>query len=371
MRLLNSRTFEFRTFYQDAPPYAILSHRWGKEGEELTFQDLQVGTGVEKQGYAKMLACCARAVKDGYDYVWMDTCCIDKTNNVELQSAINSMFSWYKKSEVCYALLSDCDADNYLHDVAHSEYFTRGWTLQELIAPRELVFFDRNWFPLGSKTILKDLISNITAISPEVLTGQDLESSSVAQRMSWASLRKTTRPEDIAYCLTGLFGVTMPMMYGEGMEQAFVRLQEAILAVSDDQSLFAWKLEEGTGSYGLLAPAPDAFRQSGSFVPMRDLARGTQTTYGMTNLGLRIKLPIAHSTQGDRHILALYCKSLNTDRQIGLHLAPLPDGRFVRSEPYRLVSGYTPLGCWKGYEPFSKESIYIARQFHSPGPPPS
>jgi hypothetical protein len=107
MRLLASRTLQFEVFYGDAPPYAILSHTWGSEGDEATFPDLRDASETEKLGYIKIKACCARAVEDGLEYVWIDTRCIDKTNSVELQEAINSMFSWYKRSAICYAYLSD------------------------------------------------------------------------------------------------------------------------------------------------------------------------------------------------------------------------------------------------------------------------
>jgi hypothetical protein len=204
MRLLHAtaQPLRFETFYGDTPPYAILSHTWGKEDEEATFQDLKDGTGTDKPGYRKIIACCYQAVRDSIDYVWIDTCCIDKTNSVELQEAINSMFNWYKKSTICYAYLSDYDKpgtsgfDEQLF--RNSKWFTRGWTLQELIAPTKMVFYDRRWVDIGSRTDLGNLISSITRISLKVLGGGDLELSSVAQRMSWASMRKTTCAEDIA-----------------------------------------------------------------------------------------------------------------------------------------------------------------------------
>ena len=205
MRLLHAtaQPLRFETFYGDAPPYAILSHTWGREDEEATFQDLKDGTGMDKPGYRKITACCYQAFRDGIDYVWIDSCCIDKTNSVELQEAINSMFNWYKKSTICYAYLSDYDkpAGTYGFDeqlFRDSKWFTRGWTLQELIAPTKVVFYDRRWVDIGSRIDLGNLISSITRISTKILGGEDLELSSVAQRMSWASMRQTTRAEDIA-----------------------------------------------------------------------------------------------------------------------------------------------------------------------------
>ena len=217
MRLLSlsSSKPRFETFYDDTPPYAILSHTWGEEEEEVTYQDLRNGTGGHKQGYEKIKECCDRAANEGLEYVWIDACCIDKTNSVELQEAINSMFRWYKRSAICYVYLSDydgrpryfgyprrpCSNERTRLDVElfkASKWFTRGWTLQELIASPKTVFYSQDWGDIGDKTDLGDLISSITRISPEVLAGQDLELSSVAQRMSWASTRKTTRAEDIA-----------------------------------------------------------------------------------------------------------------------------------------------------------------------------
>jgi hypothetical protein len=176
MRLLNatSQPPQFEVFYGDQPPYAILSHTWGNTDEEATFQDLRDGTGIDKPGLRKIRACCDQAVRDGLRYVWIDTCCIDKTNSVELQEAINSMFTWYKDSAVCYAYLSDYgDPDRSAFDVEEfkaSKWFTRGWTLQELIAPSKVVFYGRDWKSLGDRTELCDPISTSTRINREVLS---------------------------------------------------------------------------------------------------------------------------------------------------------------------------------------------------------
>jgi hypothetical protein len=200
MRLLNVITIGFEVFYGDPPPYAILSHTWGRAHEEATFQDLRDRTGTNKPGYLKIRACCDQAGRDGLGYVWIDTCCIDKTNSVELQEAINSMFNWYRKSTICYAYLADYDGPGGFvgETFKASKWFTRGWTLQELIAPTRVVFYNRRWVNIGTRVDLGSLISSITRISARVLGGEDLELSSVAQRMSWSSMRKTTRPEDMA-----------------------------------------------------------------------------------------------------------------------------------------------------------------------------
>jgi hypothetical protein len=177
----------------------------------------------------------------------LSRCCIDKTSSAELSEAINSMFRWYEKAETCYAYLSDVPDGAGLVPAqvrarfAASRWFTRGWTLQELIAPRYVLFFSRHWKYFGTKESLCDQISAITGIDTDTLLGAGLEHVSVARKMSWASCRNTTRIEDSAYCLLGLFDVNMPLLYGEG-QKAFQRLQEEILRSSHDYSLFAWGL---------------------------------------------------------------------------------------------------------------------------------
>jgi Heterokaryon incompatibility protein (HET) len=210
MRLLHSETLELKNFYDEIPEYAILSHTWLKEEEEPTCQDIMGKTGTDKPGYIKIKNFCAQAAKD-YEYVWVDTCCIDKTNNVELQEAINSMFKWYRGSEMCFAYLSDYDgppigkqSEAQEKEFRESKWFTRGWTLQELIAPPQVKFYNFRWEYIGIKAPGKaencKLLSEITHIDVQVLSGEKdpLKHSSIAQRMSWASNRKTTRPEDIA-----------------------------------------------------------------------------------------------------------------------------------------------------------------------------
>lgn len=197
----------------------------------------------------------------GYEYVWIDTCCIDKTSSAELSEAINSMFAWYQEAKVCYAYLFDVPD----RPLKASRWFTRGWTLQELIAPREVIFYDGNWRNLGDRTSLGPRISQCTRIPESILSGEkDLDTFSTAQRMSWAAERQTTRVEDRAYCLMGLFGVNMPLIYGE-REAAFIRLQEEILRISEDHSLFAWKSSDTRA--GLLATSPAAFIDSHDIVP--------------------------------------------------------------------------------------------------------
>jgi hypothetical protein len=200
MRLLNCHTFKLYEFYANPPKYAILSHTWGLD--EVLLQDINKGTATGKAGYKKIEGCCAQAAEDGLDYVWVDTCCIDKTNSAELQEAINSMFAWYKLSEICYAYLSDFsktrNKSEFGRNLQASRWFTRGWTLQELIAPSNLVFYDCHWQSIGSKRQLMSSISQITRVNKKVLDGEDFTSTSIAQRMAWVSARETTRSEDMA-----------------------------------------------------------------------------------------------------------------------------------------------------------------------------
>ncbi|OAG06035.1 HET-domain-containing protein, partial [Paraphaeosphaeria sporulosa] len=266
MRLLSTKSLQLEQFNDEErlPPYAILSHTWGEE--EVTLDDLLREHVQTMIGYRKIEQTCRIAAQDGFGYVWIDTCCIDKSSSAELSEAINSMFRWYALSQKCYAYLEDLvwhegqssgvGSHQYgnAHSLQRSRWFTRGWTLQELIAPSEVYFYDKYWTLTGTRTALADILAKITSVDLEVLVNLDLYISrtqhlkvflrerSVAQRMSWASKRKTTRPEDLAYCLLGIFDIHMPLLYGEGIEKAFRRLQMEILRYSTDQSILAWKL---------------------------------------------------------------------------------------------------------------------------------
>ncbi|KAK4113427.1 HET-domain-containing protein [Canariomyces notabilis] len=266
MRLINVTTTRFEEFPEyGMPRYAILSHTWGRDIEDLTFGELK--------------GCCEQAKRDGFGYVWIDTCCIDKTNLVELSEAINSMFRWYQHAAVCYAYLSDVhDGEDPRAEGSSfrtSRWFSRGWTLQELLAPKRLVFFSTDWHRLGTKVQLRTVVEQITGIPERFLRGSsDISSASVAPRMSWAAQRQTGRPEDIAYCLLGIFGIAMPMIYGEGRDRAFMRLQEHIMRTTSDHSILAWGLggptsgsEQAQPGGGILANSPSDFAHSGHIVP--------------------------------------------------------------------------------------------------------
>ena len=226
--------------YNEIPQYAILSHTWReREEEEVTFKDLIDGTGKEKAGYDKIRFCGEQAERDGLRYFWVDTCSIDKSNSVELQEAINSMFRWYQHAAKCYVYLSDvsaskrkaCDQSSeftWESTFRGSRWFTRGWTLQELLAPGSVEFFSREGKLLGNKRTLERQIHEITGISLLALQGTPLSTFGVNERLSWAENRQTTRSEDEAYSLLGIFDIHMPLIYGEGRDNAFKRLREEI-----------------------------------------------------------------------------------------------------------------------------------------------
>ncbi|TGO09844.1 hypothetical protein BTUL_0153g00300 [Botrytis tulipae] len=244
MRLLeNNDDGEVRltkNFVVDIPRYAILSHTWGTDEEEVTFRDMIEGIGKSKAGYKKIRFCGEQAERDGIQYFWVDTCCIDKSNNSELTEAINSMFRWYSDAAKCYVYLSDVsssttsDNDHNSHQSSwepafrRSKWFTRGWTLQELIAPVSVDFFSKEWEKLGDKTSLKQYIHEITGISVKALERVSLSDFTVDERFSWAEKRMTTRIEDKAYSLLGIFEIYMTLIYGEGRENALRRLRQKI-----------------------------------------------------------------------------------------------------------------------------------------------
>ncbi len=296
---------------------------------------------------------------DGVRYIWIDTCCIDKSSSAELSEAINSMYRWYEESVVCYAYLEDVEEgfddayenpnedtnnDSIVNDndplisdndsiksidgnvkktIGKSRWFTRGWTLQELIAPRRIFFFGKDWLFLGEKyrrsshpkrSLLK-LLSSITTIPEAVLANPSQRTScSVAKKMSWAARRKTTREEDMAYSLLGIFEVNMPLLYGEGT-RAFRRLQEEIIKETDDQSLFAWGFKQRNHSPylfdelvfdpELLAPNPSVFAMSAKIVPFPSAPN--RQPYTMTNKGLRIDLRLLEKGRGYAPVALLDC----------------------------------------------------------------
>ena len=242
MRLLhfnNDGEYSLTQFFDNIPPYAILSHTWGPE--EVTFKDMKKGNGISKAGFDKIRFCGEQAKRDGWQYFWVDTCCIDKSNAVELQEAINSMFRWYQNAVKCYVYLSDVSTKKRKASDSFTEYtwepafrsskwFTRGWTLQELLAPGSTLirFFSREGDYLGDKRTLERQINEITGIAVSALRGTPLSQFDIEARLSWAEDRQTTREEDKAYSLFGIFDIQIPLLYGEGGKKALKRLREEI-----------------------------------------------------------------------------------------------------------------------------------------------
>ena len=219
------------------PPYAILSYTWGFDNDEVVFKDLVRGKGKTKKGYRKLTFCGKQATNDGLRLFWVDSCCINKDSSAELSEAINSMFRWYHEAVKCYVYLSDVSTIGCAGGSVtfrESRWFTRGRTLQELLAPKCVEFFSAEGSLLGSKSSRVQEIANITGISTEALLGRAMSHYSVEQRMAWASRRETTREEDIAYSLFGMFDVHMPLIYGEGKEKALRRLRKEIREVSGE-----------------------------------------------------------------------------------------------------------------------------------------
>ncbi|THU96090.1 HET-domain-containing protein, partial [Dendrothele bispora CBS 962.96] len=238
MYLLHTTDLTLKGFYGEIPRYAILSHTWDRE--EATFQDVENRRKDGLENWKKVKGACARARRYGWDWIWIDSCCIDKSSSAELSENINSMYRLYANAIVCYVYLSDDPKYSRSH-FQYSKWFTRGWTLQELIAPTASVFFlDRSWKEIGTRYSLRNIISAVTSVPVKLLEDGDLTKYSIAQKMSWAAFRKTTRREDRAYSLMGLFDICMPPIYGEGGDKAFMRLQQEIIKTSDDHSIFAW-----------------------------------------------------------------------------------------------------------------------------------
>jgi hypothetical protein len=321
MWLLETSTLELRDFVgASIPPYAVLSHTWGDN--EVTLKDMRKyrEAAKNKAGYTKVQKCCEKARQDGHQYVWIDTCCIDKRSSAELSEAINSMWKWYQKSEVCYAYLADVTIAEFVpsegeNDVlSKSRWFTRGWTLQELIAPLTVEFLGQDWSVIGVKApsaVLAKLpptlgegndvfllhIAKITGIAENVIlykeTSRDLRKVPIAQKMAWAARRQTAREEDLAYSLMGLFDVNMPILYGEGLKKAFRRLQLEIIQMNCvDQSIFLWRSNRPIS--GLLADPPKDFIDSS----WECFKWQKVQPYSMTNLGLLITLPVVTTRAG-------------------------------------------------------------------------
>lgn len=321
MRLIDTSTLLLSEFFGDQiPKYAILSHTW--ENEEVSFQEWrkQRTSMRSKTGYAKIREACHVAEALGHRWLWADTVCIDKTSSADLSEAINSMCAWYSGSVECLVYLVDVTAESRKKNskqswvITNSRWFTRGWTLQELLAPPRVTFYDSKWKRLGTKKKYASDIELTTRIRAEdLLTPFQIHTClrSVAQRMSWMAGRRTTRVEDMAYCMLGIFDINMPLLYGEG-GKAFIRLQHEILRKDNDHTIFAWPSPSGA-TRSFLAPSPAAFAGMGNVVVkeyqkqvdgLYSLASGwtprlgLTVPYSVTNLGLSIRLPLRRTATG-------------------------------------------------------------------------
>ena len=369
MRLINTVSLTLEEFFETKiPKYAILSHTWA-EGE-ISYKDFVKKRNLDAAGWTKIRNCCKFAHNRGHNYVWIDTCCIDKRSSAELSEAINSMFHWYRQAQECYAYLSDVSYSNGFeyeeengsedeseveneekgevkneydgriqldgelkdphepeliiinrekhHQLPEhverafcvSKWFTRGWTLQELLAPDHVYFIDQSWAKvLGDKISIFVLIAKITRIDEHVLLDyfrpEPIRSLgySVAKRMSWASHRVCTRGEDVAYSLMGIFKVSMPLLYGEGKAAAFRRLQLEIIKNSTDESIFAWIRHEDSPALsgwmecgGILARSPYDFRFSANIEPLSPKQWATRQPYYQTNRGLAFQTVLGKLT---------------------------------------------------------------------------
>lgn len=334
MRLINVQNLTFvEVSVSDMKDhYAILSHTW--DVEEVSFTELSSFRHVPevrlKRGFAKIEGACRQAEKDRLDFLWVDTCCIDKSSSAELSEAINSMYQYYRNATVCYVYLADVAGGHYTafsrletvtttkeyleytHQALEgSRWFTRGWTLQELIAPKWVEFYDSSWASIGSKSQLAQELARITSIDQVVLENpESVASFALAKRMSWMAYRRTTRSEDMAYALLGLFDVFMPLLYGEG-SRAFERLQREIMRMTTDQSLLAWEpyLPEHTDL--LLAPHPFCFRNAKTIDTIANPA--SDDAFDMSNRGLTISLPVRDFNS--HFVAALNCRIVDSGSQ--------------------------------------------------------
>ncbi|KAH9846787.1 hypothetical protein C2E23DRAFT_890579 [Lenzites betulinus] len=389
MYLLNTATLELHRFDKGTkvPPYAILSHVWGPD--EQTFRETplvkdshgrrgvlqRASDRAFRRPSKKVRHACARALTDGYRWLWTDTTCIDAANSAELSEAINSFFELYAHAAMCYAYLADvpprADAHAPRSAFRASRWFRRVWTLQELIAPASVIFLAADWTPLGAKWRLAPLIEAITGIDRLVLTHKrPLEQVSVACRMSWAARRESRREEDRAYSLMGIFGVCMPTIYGERGRSAFIRLQEEIIKRSDDQSIFAWGAalhDYGAGTFvshvrdhdyepqadleTLFASSPSDFTDCADVSPIPlaefaqrlDLVKENVPVYTATAAGVRTTLPVVPvgqtSTAFDAAMLGLLSCVDGHGRLVALFLRTHP-----RTSHKLFVGGYVSRG---------------------------
>lgn len=407
MRLLNTKTLKFQEFFDwKIPEYAILSHCWGDDEVSYekflaTAENDRVGTGWEK-----ILKFCEIAGTDGiqfkhyrlghglhtFDWVWIDTCCIDKRSSAELSEAINSMYNWYGLAKVCLVFLPDVHevseqdletmADLQQNEVyatysadqmRSSRWFTRGWTLQELVAPQKVAFYNTAYQILGwkhHKTMLRTLNETTRIDQSILLDPYEARHVAIAVRFSWASMRQTSRAEDMSYCLLGLCEVNLPLLYGEGGGRAFQRLQLEIISKSSDDSIFAFDTNSPHGAY-FLANSPAKFANCGDLRASDSWKRNTGRLYTRTQRGIEFDTRIPRGIRlgrGYHHILVRLLDSLDSEPStmyLVLACSKGIDGNFKDFEWIRkgVFEWHRTLGTeadlWKrtfGWESYSRAS---------------
>ncbi|RYO79759.1 hypothetical protein DL764_009986 [Monosporascus ibericus] len=388
MYLIDTDTFKlkfFSTHTEQKDAYAILSHTW--EDEEVTFEQFKDEESAKKRkGWAKIASTVQMARRNGLKYAWVDTCCIDKSSSAELSEAINSMYQYYEDAKVCYIYLSDLPNVRSMKgpEIAKSRsasfvkcrWFTRGWTLQELVASRVVEFYDSGWNHYGTNESLEDAISSATNIPSDVLKKKTpLQSVPVACRMSWAANRTTTKIEDRAYSMLGIFNINMALLYGEG-DKAFIRLQEEICRQTADLSLFAWKAERlrwggliipgekapaspylGQALHGILASSPSQFAHAGSYSPFNSGSARYSGEYALTNRGLRFDaVTLKCDRESGRYLMSLEChdRDSNTATPLAIRLMKIGSA-YVRSHADALFDW--PVGA----EGVHEERVYITK----------
>lgn len=321
----------------------------------MTFGSLK-SFSDDTKGSRKVKNFCQVALKRRYAYAWVDTCCIDKKSSAELNEAINSMYRWYREADICYVYLSDV---NNRGDLEKSLWFTRGWTLQELLAPRKLHFFNRKWQPIASRRRLAFMLEKMTSIPRKALSDFRSTDFCIAQKMSWAAHRKTTRQEDRAYSLLGLFDVQMPLLYGEG-QKAFRRLQEEIMKINTDMSLFLWK-GQPCEDFGMLAASPSSYSDVHECLKLERFQKLFELREGWTvnNAGMRLTLSIRPYMLTEEHegiFVAFLHEPFTYENIVGMGIFLEKEDRDNTKHNYRrvAVNGET---CIKS--PFSQYNLHL------------
>jgi hypothetical protein len=329
MWLLNVDTFETREFFgEETPEYAFLSHTWDSPEDEVTTDDLRGGKFREdvhkKHGFRKLDFAMKQARRDGLQWLWADTCCIDRANGADMTEAANALWGWLANSKACYAYLSDAPSVNDPASKAfmNARWFTRSWTLVELLAPPNLTFYTEDWTQVGVGSLRMDLgileaTHHITKIPREALMGHPITEFCIAQRLSWAALRRCRRVEDQAYSLFGLFDVNLPILYGEG-KKAFIRRQEHLhMQLPHDHSIFAWTVPITSprclNISGIFAESPEDFANSGNIRPFIDEPGYMQAR--MSAKGLMTKMLVRGEIQF-RDSLKIYWKNKYCEARI-------------------------------------------------------